>query len=148
MPLLTDDQNRMSRAAAVADRQQVHDLCVASYSDDEQTVAHLLRSGCPPDGMASFGNVHGYTALTASCGFSRGIAVASLLVEHGASVNLTNSYGRTPLMCSVINSNAAAAELLLEWGACLEQRHKNQMTALDYATLAVAESATARRDDV
>jgi len=42
-------------------------------------------------------------------------------------------------MCAVINSNAAAAELLLKSGASLELRHKNQMTALDYARLAVME---------
>ena len=44
-------------------------------------------------------------------------------------------------MCAVINSNAAAANLLLQVGGSLEQLHKNGMSAFDYATLTVAESA-------
>lgn len=117
----------------------VVELCVASYQNDVARVSELVQ-WVPVDTQARQGNVRGYTALTAACGFTVSDTVALVLLTHGADPDLTNAYGRTPLMCAVINSNAAAAELLLKSGASLELRHKNQMTALDYARLAVMES--------
>ena len=122
-------------------RQAVADLCVASYEGDVDRVRALLDAGVEVDSVASAGNVRGYTALTAACGFSMDTAATALLLEAGATANLPNHYGRSPLMCAVINSNAAATALLLASGAALDQRHKNSMTALGYARLAVAESA-------
>ena len=126
--------------------EQVIELCVASYQNDVAKVSELLLQGAPVDAQARGGNVRGYTALTAACGFTVSDTVASVLLTHGADPDLTNSYGRTPLMCAVINSNATAAELLLKSGASLTLRHKNQMTALDYARLAVMESGVHDRD--
>ena len=118
----------------------VHDLCVASFEGDIERVRSLTCAGVRVDALAASGNVRGYTALTVACGFRRDAAVAALLLESGASANLPNSYGRTPLMSAVINSNFEASALLLRSGASLQQRHKNNMTALSYARLPVTES--------
>ena len=126
---------------------ELSDLCVACYQGDMHEVHRLLGLGAAVDGTARSGHVRGYTPLTVACGFTSTAEVAAVLLQGGASSNLANHYGRTPLMAAVINSNAAAAKLLLAHGAALEQRHKNGMTAIDYARLAVAESANTAGQD-
>ena len=49
-------------------------------------------------------------------------AVARLLLEHGADVNLRTAFGNTPLLTAVQNADRNLAELLIEFGADLGAR--------------------------
>ena len=115
-------------------------LCVAAYECDTSRIRELLAAGTPVDALAREGHVSGYTALTAACGFAESTEVIDILLLWGAEIDRPNHYGRTPLMCSVINGSAKMCNHLLRGGAHLNLRHKNRMTVFDYAQKAVAES--------
>jgi len=115
-------------------------LCVSAYEGDLAEARRFLSAGTPVDALAGDGHVRGYTALTATCGFSESTEMVDLLLEHGACIDKVNHYGRSPLMCAVINGSSKMSQHLSERGAALDLRHKNGMTALDYARKAVAES--------
>ena len=119
-------------------------LCIAAVDGDcdtiNDTLSGLTADESPVNLIAGDGNVRGYTALTAACGFSSSLVVIDLLLAHGADIDQINHYGRTPLMCAVINGSAAVAAHLLDCGAAHAIRHKNGMTCFDYARKAIAES--------
>ena len=117
------------------------DLCMAAYQMDTRLVTDLLDAGADPNALAKSSTVHGYTALTAACGFAANPSdIIDILLRRGACIDMPNHYGRTPLISAVINGNAATCDHLCERGAALELRHKNGMTAIDYARKAVTES--------
>ena len=118
-------------------------LCAAAYECDLRLVTAVLDAGVNPDEYAKSTTVSGYTALTAAAGFApKACDIIDVLLQRGASINLPNHYGRTPLMSAVISGNAATCDRLLQHGAALDVQHKNGMTALDYARKAVTESRT------
>lgn len=119
-------------------------LCIAAYEGDVERARELLsHSEAPVNALADSGNVRGYTALTAACGFCSSTEIVDLLLARRADIDLVNHYGRSPLMSAVINQNCEIVAHLLRRGAEFELHHKNGMTALDYAHKAIAESRTA-----
>lgn len=56
-----------------------------------------------------------------------------LLFQHGASVNLPNNQGNTPLHKAVIGNYEAVVQVLLQNGALVHLRNNKQCTPLDYA---------------
>jgi hypothetical protein len=102
-------------------------LCVSAYEGDLAEARRFLSAGTPVDALAGDGHVRGYTALTATCGFSESTEMVDLLLEHGACIDKVNHYGRSPLMCAVINGSSKMSQHLSERGAALDLRHKNGM---------------------
>ena len=124
-------------------------LCVAAYEGDVERARELLsQSEAPVNALANSGNVRGYTALTAACGFCSSKEIVDLLLARRADIDLVNHYGRSPLMSAVINQNCEIVAHLLRRGAEFELHHKNGMTALTYAHKAIAESRTAHQRTV
>ena len=81
-------------------------LCVAAYEGDVERARELLsHSEAPVNALANSGNVRGYTALTAACGFCSSTEIVDLLLARRADIDLVNHYGRSPLMSAVINQN-------------------------------------------
>jgi ankyrin repeat protein len=59
-----------------------------------------------------------WTYLHVACQASHGnLDIVKLLVERNANVNQSNSYGVTPLMCSVLAGHAHIVRYLLDNGA-------------------------------
>ena len=89
----------------------VIELCVASYQNDVARVSELVQ-GVPVDAQARQGNVRGYTALTAACGFTVSDAVAMVLLAHGAEKDVRGPAGLTPANYAQRHGHAdLAAEL-------------------------------------
>jgi cytohesin len=61
--------------------------------------------------------------------------LCSLLITHGASVDLQTKRGETPLYKAAENGRTEAAEVLLNAGADLELRDENGFTPLHAATM-------------
>ena len=75
-------------------------------------------------------------------------AVAELLLDRGAKIDVRDEYQQTPLHTAAMGNSRAVAELLLDRGADYEARNKNQLTPLHLATItnsqAVAELLRSR----
>ncbi|XP_023215585.1 protein TANC2-like [Centruroides sculpturatus] len=61
------------------------------------------------------------------------IQAITWLLERGADINGTDSFGRTPLILSVTESNVEVVQMLLNNGACINHVDKNGFTAIDRA---------------
>ncbi|MGO9570396.1 MAG: ankyrin repeat domain-containing protein [Desulfomonilaceae bacterium] len=97
----------------------------------ELGMIHLLvRYGADLDQR----NVCGVTVLhLAVSSYPPGIApkICNYLLDHGADVNASNSYGWTPLMRAVADDEFHVAKLLIERGADATLRNSNGERALD-----------------
>jgi ankyrin repeat protein len=92
-------------------------------------MAFLLQNGATPDVRDRNGNSALMTAVL--IGYGEG---AQLLLSVGASVNLPNNRGETPLIIAVHNHDIALARTLLEAGANPNQTDTaSGMSARDYA---------------
>lgn len=60
-------------------------------------------------------------------------AVARVLIEHGASVNLTNADGQTPLILAALGGHEELITALLEAGADVNAKTPHGLTALEIA---------------
>ena len=96
-----------------------------------RTIGNLLDGGA--DVTAE--DAEGYDALSKAARYGK-VAVARLLLEHGADPNRQNSteYQTTPLMEASIDGYVAVAQLLLDHGADPDVRDVNGDTALNWAT--------------
>ena len=117
-------------------------LCVAAYEGNLDRVRALLADGVAVNAYANSGNVRGYTALTAAAGFCNSTEIIDTLLLHGADIDRINHYGRTALMSAVIDGSPVIVAHLMRRGADWQLRHKNGMTAMDYARKALMESRT------
>lgn len=88
-------------------------LMVASRSDKVECVELLLEWGADVDER----NTNDSTALHGAKA-----AVASILVAHGADIESKDSYGKTPLMDSVVRGDGECATLLLDSGSDVNGR--------------------------
>lgn len=120
------------------------EICTATYTDGVDKVRALLsvHGRAAINIRASTGNTAGYTPLTAASGFCTSLELIDVLLQHGADIDQINHYGRTPLMCAVINGSPEVTAHLLRRGAKHDIQHKNGMHAADYARKAIAESRT------
>jgi ankyrin repeat protein len=92
-------------------------------------MAFLLQNGATPDTRDRNGNTALMTAV--QVGYGEG---AQLLLGQGASVNLANNRGETPLIMAVHNRDVGIARTLLEVGADPNQTDTaSGMSAHDYA---------------
>ena len=60
-------------------------------------------------------------------------AVARVLIEYGADVNMTSSTGQTALLLAALGGHSELARVLLEAGADLTASNTHGQTALDIA---------------
>jgi len=88
----------------------------ASMQGDTVALAQALTSGAAIDSLDTRRNPNGRRALNWAAWYDRAEAVR-FLVAHGATVNLDNLTGFTPLHHAAENGSLNAARALLEAGA-------------------------------
>ena len=62
------------------------------------------------------------------------IHLVEYLIDHGANIDLKNSYGNTALICATKFGNLEIAKLLVERGANLDLENQEGKKAIDYAS--------------
>ncbi|XP_053366517.1 fibronectin type 3 and ankyrin repeat domains 1 protein [Clarias gariepinus] len=77
-------------------------------------VAFMIEDGCEVDVRDT---VSEWTPLMRVSAMSGNAAVASLLIQAGADVNVRDKDGKTPLMVAVLNNHEELVKLLLDSGA-------------------------------
>ncbi|KPJ10116.1 Protein TANC2 [Papilio machaon] len=102
-------------------------LILAAAEGHDDIVETLLAHGADPDAV----DADGISALGWACLRAR-IPTVMLLLDKGASIELADSSGRTPLALSC-GAPAELAELLLARGASLERVDRNGLRPLDRA---------------
>jgi ankyrin repeat protein len=104
-------------------------LQLVTRARDLGWMAFLLQNGAQPDVRDRNGNTALMTAVT--IGYGEG---AQLLLGQGASVNMPNNRGETPIIIAVHNRDVGLARTLLEVGANPNQTDTaSGMSARDYA---------------
>lgn len=108
-------------------------LYMAIDNEDEGLVKQLLAMGTDPNRPY---NENGLCPLAASCNVNN-VAIASLLLKHGAKAdglgNLGGDYIECPLIKAVIKGNKDMVLLLLKHGAKKGIKDEEGRTALYYA---------------
>ena len=108
-------------------------LYMAIDNEDEGLVKQLLAMGADPNRPY---NENGLCPLVASC-YVNNVAIASLLLKHGAKAdglgNLGGDYIECPLIKAVIKGNKDMVLLLLKHGAKKGIKDEEGRTALYYA---------------
>ena len=108
-------------------------LYMAIDNEDEGLVKQLLAMGADPNRPY---NENGLCPLVASC-YVNNVAIASLLLKHGAKAdglgNLGGDYIECPLIKAVIKGNKDMVLLLLKHGAKKGEKDEEGRTALYYA---------------
>ena len=106
---------------------------MAIDNEDEGLVKQLLAMGADPNRPY---NENGLCPLVASC-YVNNVAIASLLLKHGAKAdglgNLGGDYIECPLIKAVIKGNKDMVLLLLKYGAKKGIKDEEGRTALYYA---------------
>lgn len=105
-------------------------LGMACHFGNEEIVRHLLLKGADPNQTSDNGyNVNPlYTAVNANFD-----AIAKLLVEGGAEVNILQAGNLTPLHAAAANGNIEMLILLLENGANVLIKDDNGQTPANFA---------------
>ncbi len=93
------------------------------------TVKELLETGVDP---SCVDEEHSGTPLHWAV-WAGHAEIVTLLLEHGAEVNVTNADGRTPLIVAAGLGRAAIVDRLIEAGADKSVKDKEDKTALDWA---------------
>jgi uncharacterized protein len=96
-------------------------LMIAAQQCELEIAKLLLTAGADPQAVNDFG----YCAVQRAALRSNGAAMIRLLLERGASANLSTLLGRTPLAAAVEENNVQCAAALLEGGARIEQPNGN-----------------------
>ena len=105
-------------------------LLQCAVKDKVEQCRARLRAGADPDSC----NRMGQTALHVAAIWGS-MRVGRLLLEHGASVNITNKMGRTtPLMSAAQRNQTEFAKMLLQHGANPKLRNERGMLAHQYAS--------------
>lgn len=102
-------------------------LCYNVVSEDTETVKDMLRK-CPY--LINEKNAEGLTALHYAC--DRGyIDIAKMLVENGASVNVEDPCGDTPLHMAAYSEQMEVIDYLLTVGANINKKNEDGLTMQD-----------------
>ena len=112
---------------------------VANILDNMDDTDIINFDFAEPDGMSNF------TMLMAACRYDQ-IEVVELLLSRGASVNLQDSSGHTPLMWAVSSGNPKIVRRLLKAGASTRVREHMGTTALSLAERTDKQCAAAIRE--
>lgn len=105
-------------------------LGIATHFNQEEIVRHLLYKGADPN-LPSQNGYNVYPIHTAAG--SNFVAVAKLLLEAGAEVNVFQSARISPLHLAAQDGNIDMIILLLENGALVEVKDDSGKTASDLA---------------
>ena len=105
-------------------------LHYAAEAGDSECVKYLLDY-IDKDSKSN----NGWSAMQLAC-MNNNKRVVELLVESGASVNITNKYGRTPLHTAAENGYPSICAYLIEHGADVNQKDIYGMTPIDRASKA------------
>ena len=90
----------------------------AAKDDDARTVTSFLAEGLPPDAISG---KYDQTALCTAAAWGC-VGVAQVLLDAGASVNLANAWGLTPLHLAAMNDRLELSKLLIQHGAYTKVR--------------------------
>lgn len=101
-------------------------LIIATYRNQESCVRFLIEHKVDLNSSSQEG-----PALLGAC-YKGNIALASILLENGASVNLGGN-GVTPLIFAVQGKNVELTKLLMKFNADPNLKDPSGFTALDYA---------------
>ena len=105
-------------------------LMVAALHGTPAALELLLRHGADPNAV----NKDGASALLYAVG---DLHKVRLLLDGGAQANVRSTLGNTPLIAAASHDdNLSVVKLLLEQGADLHARYKNEVSALTAAVLA------------
>ena len=108
------------------DHQGATPLQQAAMRDDLRMVKFFLEQRADPNARAFLGG----TVLN---GFGLSLEIVSVLIEHGAKVDLSDDLGMTPLMFACQDGNLGLIKLLLANGASPHSVSLDGMRVLDYA---------------
>ncbi len=117
--------------ASAAQERQPAPLSIASIEADEASVRALLARGEPADGLT--GDRPLWHVCASDAPADRRVAVASLLLEAGASTRWYGKDNTLPLHQAARRGPLALVELLIRRGALGWQRDGRERTALDHA---------------
>ncbi|MFT6346869.1 MAG: hypothetical protein ACJA02_001115, partial [Myxococcota bacterium] len=106
-------------------------LMNATINNDIQAVQFFSRSGSKSIDKK---NIGGATALHIAAR-NNNLQVASILIENGANVNITDNEGWTPLMRASLSGNSSLIRILLNVGAYATKTNSSGETAIIHATV-------------
>ena len=104
----------------------------ASVAGEDTRVRELLAAGADPDKYKD--NNWGHTALIKAA-LDGHDSTVSILIQHGADIELPSSQGSTALTLSAANGHNKVVQRLIEAGAELNIQNKEGKTALHKATV-------------
>uniref|UniRef100_A0A673N8X1 Fibronectin type 3 and ankyrin repeat domains protein 1-like n=1 Tax=Sinocyclocheilus rhinocerous TaxID=307959 RepID=A0A673N8X1_9TELE len=93
-------------------------------------ITYMIKDGCEVDVMDK---VSLWTPLMRVSAISGNAAVASILLQAGADVNIRDKAGKTPLMVAVLNNHVELVKLLLASGADHHMKNEYGAGAADMA---------------
>ncbi|XP_051724288.1 fibronectin type 3 and ankyrin repeat domains protein 1-like [Ctenopharyngodon idella] len=93
-------------------------------------ITYMIQDGCKVDVMDK---VSLWTPLMRVSAISGNAAVASVLLQAGAEVNVRDKAGKTPLMVAVLNNHVELVKLLLDSGADHHMKNEYGAGAADMA---------------
>jgi ankyrin repeat protein len=101
----------------------------AAYIGDIDLIREILKTNPDRNARDSFGGAALHDAM-----FQKNIEVVLLLIENGYDINAIGpANGYTPLHDAVMTNNAAAAQILLKYGANKNIKGKDGLTPLEKA---------------
>jgi ankyrin repeat protein len=104
-------------------------LGLAAFFGHAALVALLLETGADPDAVSQNAmQVAPLHSAVANGDPQAAVAITSLLLQHGAQVNVAQRHGWTPLHGAVDNRNLEAARLLLAHGALVDIPNDDGLT--------------------
>ena len=105
-------------------------LFLSAYQGTDMVMRALLEGGADPDARYA----EGAGMLHFAVEIANSVGLASLLLGHGADVNIGDASGSTPLHYAAYHGYDGMAGFLLESGADPNARNVVGMTPLDYAS--------------
>jgi len=116
----------------VSTRKKKNIIMLAVARETPEILQVLLQSDCMKLLDINAVDTYGKSAFFIACESNK-IEALPLLLAAGANVNLADGNGTTPLMSAVTWGRYKCASKLLDSGADLTLRDRQNMTALDYA---------------
>lgn len=114
-----------------ADEETESPLLLAIGNGHTESVEFLLKAGANPN-ATSFGSG---PALHIAIQNNAELDIVRLLLAHGADANLSDAFGKTPLLYALEDTNAQLTELLLAAGASVHSKDNEGYTPLHHAAV-------------